>query len=117
MDGTYLARASDSQCCEKGISTIAPVWCQDTLHEGNDVGAVEDIELGGVLCKDLSKCKLLDGASSVVWGVQGDVRRCGGWGIGRRRLDGDEALGCCCTSLGGPQAQVDLEKTMGFLGH
>lgn len=42
--------------------------------------------------------------------------RCRGRRLGRRRLDGEETLRCCCTSLGGSKAQIDLEKIVGFLG-
>lgn len=54
------------------------MWCQDALDEGDNVGAVEDVELGGVLGEDLGESKLLDGASSIIWRVEGDM----GWGRG-----------------------------------
>lgn len=92
------------------------MWCQDALDEGDNVGAVEDIELGGVLGEDLSESKLLDGASSIIWRVEGDVCRCRAWGVGRRGLDGEETLSRCCASLRWSKAQVDLEKIVGFLG-
>lgn len=92
------------------------MWCQDTLHQGNNVGAVEDVELGGILGEDLGESKLLDCASSIVWRVERDVGRRRGWGVSWRRLDGEEALSCCCSSLRWSQAQVDLEKIVGFLG-
>lgn len=92
------------------------MWCQNTLHQGNDMGAVEDVELCGVLGEDLGESELLDGTSSIVWGVEGDVGRCRGWGVSRRRLDSEETLSCCCASLRWSKAQVDLEKIMGLLG-
>lgn len=92
------------------------MWCQDTLYQGNNVGAVEDVELGGVLGEDLGESKLLDGASSIIWRVEGDVGRCRRWGVSRRRLDGEETLSCCRPSLRRTQAQVDLKKIVGFLG-
>lgn len=92
------------------------MWCQDTLHQGNNVGAVEDVELGGILGEDLGESKLLHCASSIIWRVERDVGWRRGWGVGWRRLDGEEALSCCCPSLRWSKAQVDLEKIVGFLG-
>lgn len=92
------------------------MWCQDTLNEGHDVGTVEDIELGSVLGEDLRESKLLHGASPVVWGIQGDVGRRCRRSVGWRRLDSDESLSRCRTSLRRSQAQIDLKKIVGFLG-
>jgi hypothetical protein len=76
---------------------------------------VKDVELGGVLGEDLGESKLLDGAPSIIWGVEGDVGRCRGGGISWRRFDSEEALRYCRSSLRWAQAQVDLEKIVGFL--
>lgn len=92
------------------------MWCQDTLYQRNNVGAVEDVKLGGVLGEDLGESKLLDCASSIIWRVEGDVGRCRGWDVGRWRLDGEETLSCCCPSLRRSEPQVNLEKIVGFRG-
>lgn len=92
------------------------MWCQDALDEGDNIGAVEDVELSGILGEDLGEGKLLDGASSIIWRVEGDVCRCRAWGVGRRGLDGEETLSRCYASLRWSKAQVDLEEIVGFLG-
>lgn len=69
------------------------MWSEDALDQAEDIGAMEDVELGGILLEDLGEGKFLDGASSVVWGAEGDVGGCCGRGICDGRLDGDEAVG------------------------
>lgn len=64
-----------------------------TLDKRHDIGAMEDVQLGGVLFEDLCECKFLDGTSSIAGGVQRDMRGRGRESIDRGTLDCDETLG------------------------
>lgn len=88
------------------------MWGEDSFDQGHDVGAVEDVKLGGILFKDLCEGEPLSGPSSIAWGVEGDVGRGCRKGIGGGRFDGYETL-CGRGACGGwPEAKVDLEKAV-----
>lgn len=105
----YLSRAGDTQRCQQGIAAISSVRGEKALDEGHDVGAMKDIQLGGIFLKHLSEGELLNGTSSIVGGIQRDVSRRRRSSIVVRRLDGNETIGTWRTGSWWAQAKVDLE--------
>lgn len=65
---------------------------EDALYQVKGIGAVKDVELGGILVEDMGEGELLNGTTSVVRGMEGDVSGSGRGGIGGGRLDCNEAV-------------------------
>lgn len=65
---------------------------EDAFDQAKNIGAMEDVELRGVLFKNLGEGKFLDCASSVVGGIEGDVSRRSHRRVCERRLDGYKAI-------------------------
>lgn len=65
---------------------------ESALDQREDVGAMKDVQLGGILLENLSEDELLDGASVVVGRLHSDFCWCSGERILDWRLDGDEAV-------------------------
>lgn len=106
----YLARSRHTQGCQQRVGALAAVGSEHPLDEAGHVGAVKDIELGGFLLKDLGEGEALDGAASVVGGVERDVA--GGRLFGLGLFDGEEALAARGALGGWSQAQIDLEEVV-----
>ena len=101
-EATNLSRAGDTQGGQQGIGAFAAMGGQHALEQRQDVCALEEVELGGVLLENTGEGELLDSPSPVGGWVQCDVR----WGalvIGI--LDEQDALGISgCVGGGRPQA-------------
>lgn len=111
-DPTYLSGASDTKRGQQGVGAFSAMRGEDALDEGDDVGAVEDIELGGIFIEDVGEGELLDGAAAFGGRAEVDVRRGRRGSTGGRGLDGDEALVGGGTSRRRSETEIDLEEAV-----
>lgn len=74
---SYLSGACDAERREQCIGAVTTMRREDALDQRDNICAMEDIELAGILLKDLCEAELLNRSPPVVGRVEANVcRRC-----------------------------------------
>lgn len=71
----YLSRARDAERRKQRICSLTTVRRENALDQRHNIRAVEDIELAGILLKDLCEAELFDRSPPVVGWIEANVCR------------------------------------------